>query len=126
MWPTGSLDATVKYISPIPISVAFADKRWLHGRGIQLVTRVACYCFGHDWTGWFAVDEESPLGEAEVLWSRGPHPEVEAVWSRGCRRGCGALQMARATSLQIEDGHLKHGNDLHHRFRRSPAGAPEA
>ena len=118
MWPTGSLDTTAKIICPIPISVAFANKRWLHGRGIQLATRVVCYAIGHKWTGWYALDEEAtPM-----------HPEIEAVWSRGCRRfsGCGALQLARATSLEIEGGRLKHGNDRWHRFARSTPGAPEA
>lgn len=76
------------------VGTAYARKRWGHGRIRQLLTRLRCAIFGHDFTPWVCDDYEGPGSNQQGFWI--PHHSREAApteWGwRICRRKCGTQE----------------------------------
>lgn len=84
----------------IYIQTVHANKRWLHGRGIQLAARLFCRVFGHPWTRWRWEWGEEDATEMDFTGT--PPPNVTLLWFRGCHRDCGTIQSCHARFDQKE------------------------
>lgn len=82
----------------IYITTMKAEKRWGHGRLIQLAARAICRVFGHSHTRWRWEWSEEDLTDMDFEGT--PPPYVTLLWFRGCDRGCGTIQSCHATYEQ--------------------------
>lgn len=86
-------------MSNIYLHEMHADKRWFHGRLIQIVTRSFCRLAGHWFTHWRWEYPDEDLSEGDGA----PPTGVALLWTRRCRRGCGTVQFCHALAIQKDE-----------------------
>lgn len=87
--------------NPPEVRTEWAVKRWGHGRGLQLLTKLWCALKGHrmrEWTyDWPEYDDEAADFNEVMMNEFHPGDDEALYWYRGCLRGCGCVQDATCT-----------------------------